>query len=970
MESVALNGGERSRLERIRDAILGIAFRMKSSVPYIPPFLDYLLLLFQKPGIGLSLHDADGNRLFSSGKCAGTDSIDIARLRREGICLSMDPGAKDPVGPWLLIHDAAEGSDHSRNKALLEKLLRDDSLEPKLGRAFFEEELGPALQSLQNPVKSDTDSRGKASKKDEAAQWPDFNHNDIDNLLAPIRHLLDSALADAGHSTRLLAPADRSDQSSKARPDLLNVFTGVKIAQSETRENGSHYTARLVFSEGQRMAIQARLIAFGGLKETGFDNFKDFMAALETRTGYKSSTIAEHCFTYGTTAFGTIGDCEEDSAREAEDRARQKAERLLYKLVVNEERPSGFFIPIHVGRSPWLVIYTLSKNIPTPENGGWHHNYMFYREVSTKLASQIRTIAKQAYVKNLASTFSTALGEVRNSQDKNPSALLVRTVNSMWARLAHVYPLALFQMRESKEEVAEKEEFSLFVRGLPELQVLRTRNPFFHDPGDADFGDVHTADVEQACMAVLDKNVSEAKIEEQLQERKKIFAQYGIRSDAKFPNPKPFAKVMAGGSLQMQCIHYLIERFSDPVSKVETILISGEPGTGKELVANLIEERRKKHFRAVDPADPAKGIPGWNTYDRNELHSINCASFSGNHELAEGRLFGYQKGAFTDAKADSYGIFRGDPQAVVFLDEIHHMSLDTQAKLLRLIEAHEIIPLGRGVRSIKWQGLLVLATNRDLKTLVAERKFLPDLYDRISSIQIPLPPLHERPLQDFRDILDHLKDSLAITIAKEGEELLLCHTWEGNVRALKKVLAGAKARIEPGSSGIIPMEDVVFMLKQLNARPKASYYEIHASSPKSQEKGNEPENPKPPKIKRPTYDKKTWPEGLMQAFFQRASEIVESAVDGLAGSKSDGFILRGIEDVIRQLPPSLEKKPVPGTFYLFLRSHRNALKSAYTEMTRSYSKKVSQLVASELESYYSKPQASTIVAAKADSASI
>ncbi|HEY3196848.1 MAG TPA: sigma-54 dependent transcriptional regulator [Nitrospirales bacterium] len=202
-----------------------------------------------------------------------------------------------------------------------------------------------------------------------------------------------------------------------------------------------------------------------------------------------------------------------------------------------------------------------------------------------------------------------------------------------------------------------------------------------------------------------------------------------------------------------------------------TVLISGESGTGKELLA-----------RAIHYASPRRGGP---------MVAINCAAIP--EPLLESELFGYEKGAFTDAKKAKPGRFLLAHRGTLFLDEIGEMSAPTQAKLLRVIEDRMVEPLG-GLKGIKVDLRLVVATNRDLRDSVQKGKFREDLFYRISVCPLHLPPLRER-RGDIQVLLDHLlarynrERGLRISgFTPEALRLVESYSWPGNIREFQNMV--------------------------------------------------------------------------------------------------------------------------------------------------------------------------------------
>lgn len=225
---------------------------------------------------------------------------------------------------------------------------------------------------------------------------------------------------------------------------------------------------------------------------------------------------------------------------------------------------------------------------------------------------------------------------------------------------------------------------------------------------------------------------------------------------------------MIGQSPKMQKIYGLIEKVAPTDT---TVLITGDSGTGKELVAQALHDlspRREKPFI-----------------------KINCAAIPAT--LMESELFGHEKGAFTGASASKPGRFELADKGTLFLDEIGEMSMEMQVKLLRVLQEKTFERVG-GIRSITVDVRLVAATNRDLEQLVKEGKFRGDLFYRLNVVPIHLPPLRERPddiprlarvfVEKFAERLK--KESPAIT--PEALELLTQFPWPGNIRQLENVI--------------------------------------------------------------------------------------------------------------------------------------------------------------------------------------
>ena len=204
------------------------------------------------------------------------------------------------------------------------------------------------------------------------------------------------------------------------------------------------------------------------------------------------------------------------------------------------------------------------------------------------------------------------------------------------------------------------------------------------------------------------------------------------------------------------------------------VLIRGESGAGKELVA-----------RAVHQASPRA--------DRAML-SVNCAAIP--RDLMESQLFGHKKGSFTSADRDHIGWFQQADLGTLFLDEIGELTLEGQAKLLRTLEGHPFLPVG-GTEEVSVDVRVICATNRDLKEFVGEKKFREDLFYRLSVYELLLPPLRERE-SDIQMLIDfflgHFKNQHGksnIRFSKKANARLLAYQWPGNVRQLRNVIDSA-----------------------------------------------------------------------------------------------------------------------------------------------------------------------------------
>jgi len=229
-----------------------------------------------------------------------------------------------------------------------------------------------------------------------------------------------------------------------------------------------------------------------------------------------------------------------------------------------------------------------------------------------------------------------------------------------------------------------------------------------------------------------------------------------------------------------------------------TVLITGETGTGKEVVAELIHRQSSRYG--------------------NPFICINCSAIP--ESLIESELFGYAKGAFTGAVATKQGYFEAAKGGSLFLDEIGDMSVYAQAKILRAIEKREIYRLGEN-KAIPINVRLIAATHRNLNDLVSEGKFRKDLYYRLNVAQIHIPPLRERkediPLltEHFISELNHRLNRNVSGFAEDTMRLLFHYDWHGNVRELKNIVEACFINLSPSETVIA---DIPSPLKlQLNS---------------------------------------------------------------------------------------------------------------------------------------------------------
>jgi DNA-binding NtrC family response regulator len=285
-------------------------------------------------------------------------------------------------------------------------------------------------------------------------------------------------------------------------------------------------------------------------------------------------------------------------------------------------------------------------------------------------------------------------------------------------------------------------------------------------------------------------------------ERRKLLrmaeAEYAV------PEASAFEGII-GTSPAMQEVFRLIEKVGPTDS---TVLIIGESGTGKDLTAKAIHQRSRRN----------KGM----------FFAVDISTLSST--LLESELFGHVKGAFTGASTDRPGVFEAADHGTIFLDEIGNLPVETQARLLRVLQEKEFLPVGS--TTVKQVDLrLIFATNQNLKELVAAGKFREDLYYRLNVFPLRLPPLRER-REDIPDLVLHFLRGHCHSVGKpiprvhpEAMDLLINYRWPGNVRELEHAMERLAILIEGETIEPLHVSAALY-------RTEAS---LHATVPKTSE---------------------------------------------------------------------------------------------------------------------------------------
>lgn len=260
---------------------------------------------------------------------------------------------------------------------------------------------------------------------------------------------------------------------------------------------------------------------------------------------------------------------------------------------------------------------------------------------------------------------------------------------------------------------------------------------------------------------------------------------------------------IVGSSSKIQDVLRMVARLKDTRTPV---LITGESGTGKELVARAI------HYRG--------------SYAKRPFVAVDCGSLV--PTLIESELFGYEKGAFTGAMRSKEGLFQTANGGTILLDEIGELSMEMQAKLLRVLQEKEVRPVGSN-QKVKVDVRVIAATNRDLEAAYKEEKFRKDLYFRLNVVTLHLPALRERK-SDIAALVHYFLDKLAsgrqITVTSAAMKAMLQYDWPGNVRELENCIERA---IALGDHDSIELQDLPPAVR--TDQPCASEISVNVEEP-------------------------------------------------------------------------------------------------------------------------------------------
>lgn len=310
-------------------------------------------------------------------------------------------------------------------------------------------------------------------------------------------------------------------------------------------------------------------------------------------------------------------------------------------------------------------------------------------------------------------------------------------------------------LRDLRERDRETPVFMITAYGSVEVAVQALKsgaNDYFSKPWD-----------NEKLLIEIERMIARGRLERENTQLKRA-----LKQRYSFPN-------IVGKSERMLKILDLVSQVAPSRA---TVLITGETGTGKELIAKAVHAHSARADQTFVPVNSGSVPP----------------------DLLESTLFGHVKGAFTGAFASRKGYFEIADRGTIFFDEIGTISLETQAKLLRVVQEREFMPLGSS-DTVKVDVRIIAATNSDLKRLVDEGKFREDLYYRLNVINIALPPLRDRK-EDIPALVEHFfakycrenekfldaERRSTLRFEPEAMQILMDHSWPGNVRELENVV--------------------------------------------------------------------------------------------------------------------------------------------------------------------------------------
>ncbi len=412
------------------------------------------------------------------------------------------------------------------------------------------------------------------------------------------------------------------------------------------------------------------------------------------------------------------------------------------------------------------------------------------REISEHIANQVLSSGKSIVTHD-------AMGDESFNQYQSVVALRLRSVACVPIRVHHKVVGLLYLIHRNKIELFNQ-------------QVLKLLEAYSDQAGMA----------LQNNRYVLELRHLNQQLKEKLEDAESFIDQ--LKADMRTRLKNPYPKILGQSPAIVQILENL-----DRISDTElSVLILGETGTGKELIARAIHENSRRRSQA--------------------FIAINCGAIPEN--IIESELFGYVSGAFTGATRDKKGLFEAAHGGTLFLDEVAELPLQLQVKLLRVLQEKEVVRLGSS-KPIKVDFRLVAATHRHLENWVTEKKFREDLYYRLAQMVLQVPSLQERP-EDLPILTDHFLKifSKELNLKKVPQisqnlfKTMMDYHWPGNVRELENTLRTATAFANEGQIGMRDLPE--FLYKRLSNSRLPSHTPEESLQSTLQ---NKPETPMPKK---------------------------------------------------------------------------------------------------------------------------
>jgi hypothetical protein len=481
------------RIFLIQDALSGLGYQMAAPETVIYPFVDYLSVLLQSGKI-ITIWNVKTNELiFSSlGDQALIDKYGQPSPSDKRVRMSDSYGIQiNHLNPEK--GDSGQNADRQAFEQVLERLREAD--QPFLDRLF------DAISIYGRP-------------SFEPPKAIDLDRDDMEELLAPMRKLIDQVFYDLRQSPVF--------QVRQYGVETAKLFAVVRTVQSsQPRYNGIfNYTASLLLSEAQRFAITRMLEAGQNSAEA-----KRSLEFLESPLGLNDRSVADTVFCSGNVGFkGKVG-VEHDIAGDDTARQRQKVEDFVYKKLSKVDRDQNlyvFYIPVHVAGIPWLAMFTFTDRMPQQDPLAWKGNYLIYRDVVPRITSQIRSGAREIYLNFLADRLTKRLH--RTKLAALPLEALVGNVSHDWQKLNQVYPYARVRLKLATE--ASPDDTILHVGEGQRVAIEFSEDSTFLRQ-DVKYDLLDRSSVTKVCQSALERYTS---VNASLQQRAVAYQTHGLRN--------------------------------------------------------------------------------------------------------------------------------------------------------------------------------------------------------------------------------------------------------------------------------------------------------------------------------------------------------------------------------------------------------------------------------------------------------